>query len=43
MDVIEQHEHRLLPRQTLNLPQQRLVYLLLLALGGDIEEPAPFG
>ena len=37
MKIIEHHQHRLLPRKTFNLPQQRLERLLLLALRRDIQ------
>ena len=41
--VIEHHQHRLLPRKTFNLPQQRLERLLLLALRRDIERRREIG
>ena len=37
VDVVEDHQHRLVPRKTLNPLQQRLERLLLLALGGDVQ------
>ena len=41
--VIEHHQHRLLPRKTFNLPQQRLERLVLLALRRDIERRCEIG
>ena len=41
--VIEHHQHRLLPRKTFNLPQQRLERLLLLALRREIERRREIG
>ena len=36
MDILEDHQHRPLPRQHRELPQQRFECLFLLALGGEI-------
>ena len=43
VDVLEHHQHRLPLRQALDLPQQRLERLLLLALRRDIERRCDLG
>ena len=43
VNVVEQHQHRLVPRKTLNLPQYRLERLVLLALRRDVERRCEIG